>query len=68
MEKLKLWYRKEAENWEEALPVGNGRLGGMVLERQKGKEFNSMKTRSGMAAQRTETILMPWSTLRKSAD
>lgn len=26
----RLWYRKPAELWDEALPVGNGRLGGMV--------------------------------------
>lgn len=25
-----LWFRHAAEKWEEALPVGNGRLGGMV--------------------------------------
>ena len=25
-----LWYKKPAENWDWALPVGNGRLGGMV--------------------------------------
>ena len=25
-----LWYKKPAEVWEEALPLGNGRLGGMV--------------------------------------
>src|SRR5258707_7914365 len=25
-----LWYNKPAERWLEALPVGNGRLGGMV--------------------------------------
>ena len=28
---LKLWYNKPAENWNEALPVGNGRLGAMVF-------------------------------------
>ena len=28
---LKLWYQKPAAIWEEALPVGNGRLGGMVF-------------------------------------
>ncbi len=28
---MKLWYNKPAENWEEALPLGNGRLGGMVF-------------------------------------
>lgn len=28
-----LWYDKPAENWEEALPIGNGTLGGMVFGR-----------------------------------
>ena len=28
---LKLWYNKPAEQWVEALPVGNGRLGAMVF-------------------------------------
>jgi len=28
---LKLWYRRPAENWTEALAVGNGRLGAMVF-------------------------------------
>ncbi|MDR0792725.1 MAG: glycoside hydrolase family 95 protein, partial [Chitinophagaceae bacterium] len=27
---LKLWYKKPANNWLEALPIGNGRLGAMV--------------------------------------
>lgn len=26
----KLWYKKPAQEWEEALPLGNGRLGAMV--------------------------------------
>ncbi|WMT42225.1 glycoside hydrolase N-terminal domain-containing protein [Paenibacillus sp. D2_2] len=26
----KLWYKQPASCWEEALPVGNGRIGGMV--------------------------------------
>ena len=26
-----LWYRKPAEQWEQALPVGNGRIGAMVF-------------------------------------
>src|SRR5687768_6072664 len=30
---LKLWYRQPARNWNEALPVGNGRLGAMVFGR-----------------------------------
>ncbi len=28
---LELWYSKPAANWNEALPVGNGRLGAMVF-------------------------------------
>ncbi|UCH13599.1 MAG: glycoside hydrolase family 95 protein [Bacteroidales bacterium] len=28
---LKLWYNRPANNWNEALPVGNGRLGAMVF-------------------------------------
>ena len=27
---MNLWYRKPAENWDEALPLGNGKIGGMV--------------------------------------
>lgn len=27
----KLWYQKPADEWEEALPLGNGRLGAMVF-------------------------------------
>ena len=30
---LRLWYRQPAENWSQALPVGNGRLGAMVFGR-----------------------------------
>ncbi len=26
-----LWYNKPAENWDEALPIGNGRLGAMIF-------------------------------------
>jgi alpha-L-fucosidase 2 len=28
---LRLWYTQPAENWNQALPVGNGRLGAMVF-------------------------------------
>lgn len=28
---LSLWYRQPARSWDEALPVGNGRLGAMVF-------------------------------------
>ncbi len=30
-EEQKLWFRQPAANWNEALPVGNGRLGAMVF-------------------------------------
>lgn len=30
METLELWYDKPASQWEEALPIGNGRLGAMI--------------------------------------
>ena len=33
MGKLKLWYTRPATNWNEALPVGNGRLGAMIFGR-----------------------------------
>ncbi len=30
-ERLSLWYRRPANEWTEALPIGNGRLGAMVF-------------------------------------
>lgn len=27
----RLWYQENAKNWNEALPIGNGRLGGMIF-------------------------------------
>ncbi|MCE7064692.1 glycosyl hydrolase family 95 catalytic domain-containing protein [Dyadobacter sp. CY326] len=30
---LKFWYKQPARNWNEALPVGNGRIGAMVFGR-----------------------------------
>lgn len=28
---MRLWYKQPANKWEEALPIGNGRLGGMIF-------------------------------------
>ena len=28
---MRLWYRQPAPDWNEALPIGNGRLGAMVF-------------------------------------
>lgn len=30
---LRIWYQQEAKDWNEALPIGNGRLGAMVFGR-----------------------------------
>jgi alpha-L-fucosidase 2 len=30
-QELKIWFNKPADNWNDALPVGNGRLGAMVF-------------------------------------
>ncbi len=47
-----LWYNKPAEQWLEALPVGNGFLGGMVyggtqMERIALSEAHRMVRRAG---------------------
>lgn len=46
---LKLWYRSPAERWNEALPIGNGRLGGMVFggERTERVQLNEDSLWSG---------------------
>ncbi len=46
---LKLWYRQPAEAWNEALPVGNGKLGAMVFGRtgQERIQFNEETLWSG---------------------
>jgi alpha-L-fucosidase 2 len=31
LHELMLWYRQPAQQWVEALPIGNGRLGAMVF-------------------------------------
>lgn len=36
---MKLWYDKPARFWHEALPIGNGRMGGMVHGGQEGISF-----------------------------
>lgn len=30
-DRLKLWYAQPADNWNEALPIGNGKLAGMIF-------------------------------------
>ena len=31
---LVMWYQRPAGQWVEALPIGNGRIGAMVLDRK----------------------------------
>ena len=33
MKNRTLWFRKPADSWEQALPLGNGKLGAMVYGR-----------------------------------
>lgn len=51
-EELKLWYRQPAANWNEALPIGNGRLGAMVFGGVENERLQlneeSIWTRGGM--------------------
>ncbi len=44
-----LWYRQPAQTWEEALPVGNGRLGAMVFggTRSERIQFNEQTLWTG---------------------
>ena len=30
-ERLKLWYQRSVTEWNEALPIGNGRMGAMIF-------------------------------------
>ncbi|MBE6022999.1 MAG: glycoside hydrolase family 95 protein [Cellulosilyticum sp.] len=41
----KLWYSRPARNWDEALPIGNGALGGMIFG-DMGKEHIQMNEES----------------------
>ena len=52
----KLWYRTPAGEWEEALPVGNGRLGGMVYGGIKRERIQLNGTHHGPAIPPTATM------------
>ena len=50
----KLWYAKPAERWEqEALPIGNGRLGAMIFGGVGGSTSSSTRIASGSATKPT---------------
>ena len=48
-EELKLWYSRPAQNWTEALPIGNSHLGAMIYGGTDVKSYNSTKKPSGLA-------------------
>ena len=41
----RLWYDHPASEWEEALPIGNGRIGAMVYGDRKSTRLNSSHSR-----------------------
>jgi len=49
----RLWYTQPAKNWKEALPLGNGRLGGMVYG-HAGEEHIQLNEESLWAGEPTE--------------
>ena len=55
----KLWYQKPADEWEEALPLGNGRLGAMVFGQIQKNRFRLMRRVFGMEKDGNESIQMP---------
>ena len=58
---LRLWYRQPAEQWTEALPVGNGRLGAMVFGRSDVEriQLNEDSVWAGPESPRTDRVGSP---------
>jgi alpha-L-fucosidase 2 len=58
---LKLWYDKPARNWNEALPIGNGRLGAMIFGNQDAEliQLNESSLWSGGPINRNPNPMAP---------
>ncbi|WP_293714713.1 glycoside hydrolase N-terminal domain-containing protein [uncultured Parabacteroides sp.] len=56
---LKMWYDKPADDWMKSLPIGNGRLGGMVFGgvAEERIAFNEITLWSGQKDPNQETFL-----------
>lgn len=62
-----IWFDQPAQNWNEALPIGNGRLGGMVFGCAQQEKSNSTRIRYGTEVRGTATIRMRSDIFRSSA-
>lgn len=65
--RLTLWSRRPADTWNEAFPVGNGRLGAMVFGGVRQNVCSSMKRPSGTDTSGIRRIQRHWRFCRKSA-
>ncbi len=52
---LRLWYRQPAKEWNEALPIGNGRLGAMVFGQVKSERIQ-LNEDSVWAGERSDRV------------
>lgn len=55
----KLWYQKPADEWEEALPLGNGRLGAMVFGQIQKEQIQVNEESIWYGKDGNESIQMP---------
>ena len=53
-----LWYKEPAKVWEEALPLGNGRIGAMIFGGVEQERIQVNEEVSGMVVRLIEIILM----------
>ena len=51
-----LWYKTPADDWDKALPLGNGRIGAMVFSQPLEERIQLKRTPSGRAASVKEII------------
>lgn len=58
-ERLSLWYDRPAEQWTQALPIGNGRLGGMVFGGTAGIAEMLLQSHVGNVQDGFEIELLP---------
>lgn len=62
---LELFYDRPAQNWDEALPVGNGRLGGMVFSQPLNEQIQLNEDSVWSGGKRTRNNLSAYENLEK---